>query len=112
MVSGLSKASLLVASPNQVSAAIFPDPPGEEITSDPSSKIVILHLQDGVYYELNESGSRVWGLVQQPCYLGTIFDTLVSEYDVDSQRCWEDLLMLLEDMLRRGLLEIKDGSDA
>ena len=111
MVSGLNKATLLVASSNQVSADVPSDLSAVESASSPSSNVVILHLQDGIYYELNETGSRVWELVQQPCRLGTIFDSLLCEYDVDSERCWDDLVALAQDMLARGLLEIKEETE-
>jgi hypothetical protein len=111
MVPSLNKATLVVASSNQVSADVPSDHAAVEPASSLSSNVVILHLQDGVYFELNETGSRVWQLVQQPCRLGAIFDSLLSEYDVDSETCWDDLVALAEDMLRHGLLEIKDATD-
>jgi len=97
----LTKASLLVAHPDQISADLSPDLSGD---------VVILHLKDGIYYELNETGARIWELIQQPCSLGTVLDALVADYEVDQQQCEADLLALIEDMVGRGLIEIKDGS--
>lgn len=97
----LTRASLLAASPDQISA---------DISRDLSGDVVILHLKDGVYYELNETGALVWNLVQQPCSFGAVLDALVADYEVDAQQCEADLLMLVQDMIGRGLIEIKDGS--
>ena len=99
----LTKASLLVASPDQVSADVTPDLSGD---------VVILHLKDGIYYELNETGARVWELIQQPCSLETVLDALLAEYEADAQQCAADLLALVEDMVGRGLIEIKDEADS
>lgn len=98
----VTRASLLVASPDQISA---------DISRDLSGDVVILHLKNGVYYELNETGARVWGLIQQPCSFGTVLETLLAEYDVDAKQCEADLLTLVHDMVGRGLIEVRDGSN-
>jgi hypothetical protein len=38
-----------------------------------------------------------------------VLDTLLDEYDVAPAKCEADLLSLVENMLRRGLVEIRDG---
>ena len=103
IMTNLSKAALLVASPDQVSADLSPDLSGD---------VVILHLKDGVYYELNRTGARIWSLIQQPCSLGAILDALLAEYEVDAQQCEADLLALLADMVEHGLVEIEDAENS
>ena len=98
----ITKSSLLVAHPDQISADVSPDLSGD---------VVILHLKDGMYYELNETGARIWELIQQPCSVGAILDALLVDYDVDTQQCEADLLVLVGDMVGRGLIEIRDGSN-
>jgi len=39
----------------------------------------------------------------------TSIQTLLDEYDVEYQQCSEDVLGLLEDMLSKGLIEVKNG---
>jgi len=97
----LSDKALLVASQEQVSADVSPDGSGS---------VVILGLKDGVYYELNETSARIWSLVQHPCTLRGIVDTIVAEYDVETRQCEADVLALVEEMVTRGLIEIQDGS--
>jgi len=100
MSSKLTTAAVLVASPQQVSTEL-PHPGG--------AHTVILGLRDGVYFELNEVGARIWQLLQQPCSLQTVLATLLDEYDVSPAKCEADLLSLVENMLKRGLVEIRDG---
>jgi hypothetical protein len=88
----------LVASQDQVSA---------DLSSDLSGQVVILGLKDGIYYELNEVGARIWNLIQQPRSVQSIIDTLLEEYDVSAAQCEADVLTLAEDMAGRGLIEIK-----
>lgn len=95
----LTRASLLVASQNQVSA---------DLSSDQSGDVVILGLKDGMYFELNEVGARVWHLVQQPRSIQSVLDTLLDEYDVSAAQCETDVFSLAEAMLKRGLVDIVD----
>ncbi len=99
MKTSLTKASLLVASQDQVSA---------DLASDQSGDMVILGLKDGVYYELNEVGTCIWRLIQQPCSVQSVVDTLLAEYDVPARQCLADVLALAEAMVKRGLVDIHD----
>jgi hypothetical protein len=101
MSSKLSTAAVLVASSEQVSTEL-PHPGG--------AHTVILGLRDGVYFELNEVGARIWQLLQQPRSLQSVLTTLLDEYDVSPVQCEADLLSLVDKMLQRGLVEIRDGA--
>jgi hypothetical protein len=101
MKNSLTKATVLVASQDQVSADLAPDQAGQT---------VILGLKDGVYFELNEVGARIWHLLQQPRSLQSVLDTLLEEYDVSPAQCEADLLTLAREMFRRGLVEVRDGT--
>lgn len=100
MKSKLTKESLVVVSPNQVSA---------DLPTENSTEVVILDLKDGIYYELRDVGARIWELIQQPCSVAAILDKLLAEYDVTAPRCEADLLALLEDMSEHDLIEISDA---
>ena len=102
MKTSLTKTSLLVASRDQVSA---------DLASDQSGDMVILGLKEGVYYELNEVGTCIWRLIQQPCSVQSVVDTLLVEYDVPARQCLADVLALTEDMVERGLVDIHDDPD-
>jgi hypothetical protein len=73
---------------------------------------VILNLEDGIYYGLDPVGSFIWNLIQNPRDFNEIRDLILEEYDVDNERCIQDLLELLNDLAAKGLVEIKDKKDA
>jgi hypothetical protein len=83
--------------------------PGQ-VSSDLAGEVVILGLQSGRYYTLDEVGADVWNLVQQPKTVRTIRDTILEEYDVDPSRCTEDLGELLQKLAAAGLIEIRHES--
>lgn len=102
MKATLNENSVLIASQAQVSA---------DLSSDMAESMIILNLKDGVYYELKEVGTRVWKLIQQPCSVQAILDTLLEEYEVDAEQCKADLFALLEDLASRSLVEIKSTEE-
>jgi len=90
----ISIASVVVASRNQISADLV----GER---------VILHLDKGFYYGLDEVGSRIWESLQRPKRVGQVLETLLERYNVDREQCQRDLLKLLEELLSENLIEMK-----
>jgi len=79
------------------------------LASEFGSEFVILNLQDGVYYGLEDVGARLWTLLQRLVAVATMRDVLVSEYDVDPGRCQRDLLALLTELASRGLVEVREA---
>jgi len=73
-------------------------------------EVVILNTESGVYYGLTAGGTRVWELLQKPCDANQVKDALISEYDVEPERCEEDVLALLQQMADAGLIELVNES--
>jgi hypothetical protein len=81
----------------------------DQVSANVADESVILHLKDGVYYGLDPVGARIWSLIQQPRTVSEVRDTIVTEYDVEPARCESDLLVLLEDLAAKRLIEIRGG---
>jgi hypothetical protein len=75
-------------------------------------EMVILSLQQGVYYGLDPVGARIWELLQQPRTVGEVREILLNEYEVEPERCAQELSALLAELLENGLIEFKHGSGA
>lgn len=73
---------------------------------------VILNLKDGVYYGLNIVGTRIWDLLQEPRTPPQIQEALLEEFDVDPDRCQQELMELLRDLIDHGLIQITAESPA
>ena len=80
----------------------------DQVSADLSGEAAILNLKSGIYYGLNEVGARIWKLVQESKTVSEIKDTLVREYDVESDQCETDLFALLAELLSKELIEVKD----
>ena len=80
----------------------------DQVSADLSGEAAILNLTSGIYYGLNEVGASIWKLIQEPKTVNEVKETILHEYDVDPGQCKADLLGLLEDLLSRGLIEVRN----
>ena len=78
-----------------------------QIFSELQGEAVILDINSGVYYGLNQVGASIWNLIQDPKTVKEIKDALLAEYEVDPQACETDILVLIEDLATKGLIEIR-----
>ena len=81
-----------------------------QLASDIGSETVILGLSSGRYYGVEAVGARIWQLIQEPAAVADVRQTIVSEYEVDPERCEADLLELLQRMIDAGLVEVRSES--
>lgn len=79
----------------------------DQVSCGLGSESAILNMKDGVYYGLDPIGTQVWNLLQTPRKIADIREVLLQEYDVEPERCDRDLIALLEDLLRAGLIEVR-----
>ena len=66
---------------------------------------VLVHLRTNRIFEVNATGLRIWELAGQGRTLGEIEDTLRGEFDVEPARLRTELLDLVSELSREGLLE-------
>jgi hypothetical protein len=77
------------------------------VSCDLVDEAAILNLKTGIYYGLDPIGARIWNLIQKPRQLNEILETLLNEYEVEKNRCQEDLIELLEQLAEKELVTIK-----
>jgi hypothetical protein len=81
----------------------------DQISSDLAGESVILQLKSGIYYGLNEVGSVIWQLINEPKTVQSLYDAVLAEYEVDTQTCENDVQVLLRDLLEAQLIEIRES---
>ncbi len=77
------------------------------ISTELEGEAVILDTAASEYYGLNEVGTRIWSLLQEPKTLDEIVDVLLEEYSVDRDQCEDDVRELLNQMTEKNLLEVR-----
>ena len=67
---------------------------------------VILNLEKGIYFGLEPIGTRIWRLIEKYHCLKDILKALLKEYEVEKNRCCEDLMKLVHALHKNGLVQI------
>jgi hypothetical protein len=67
---------------------------------------MILDQDAGVYYGLNEVGTFIWDLLQEPRSVGELCRKVATEYDVEQERCRADVEDLIEDLTENDLVRL------
>ena len=78
----------------------------EQVSCELAGSVAILHLGTGVYHSLDLVGARIWSLLQSPCRVAQLRDTLLAEFAVAADACERDLLALLHQLAAEQLIEV------
>ena len=74
--------------------------------SEIDSEAVILDVNSGTYFGLNEVSNRIWQLLQTPTASDRLIAQIIEEYEVAPEEAERDVQNLLHDMSNAGLLEV------
>jgi coenzyme PQQ synthesis protein D (PqqD) len=70
---------------------------------------VILNLASGVYFGLDETGTRMWHLIEQHHSLDAVLAALLEEYDAARETIEQDLIRLASELSEKGLLVVESS---
>lgn len=79
------------------------------VAADLDGGVVIMGHQQEQYYALNEVGGRIWQLIPTGLSLEEIQGVLLAEYDAPAEELWQDVLLLVSDLLQEGLISVQDS---
>ena len=77
-----------------------------QLSTTLADEVIILGLDDSMYYGLSGTGARIWELLQTPRTIDDLVTTIAGEFEVDRGRLEADLDVLLGDLESRGLIAI------
>lgn len=82
----------------------------EQVLSEIASETeaILFHVQSGSYYTLNEVGTLIWTLIQEPQTIADLYNQILTEYAVSPEICLDDLLIVLEELSIKELIEIRN----
>jgi hypothetical protein len=66
----------------------------------------LLNTRSNKYFALDEVGARLWALLKDNKGLNDVYQSLLSEYEVEPVQLEQDVLELVEHLLENGLVEI------
>lgn len=83
-----------------------------QLFSDLDGEAVILNLKTGVYHGLDAVGAKIWHLLQETRSVDDILKTLLEEYEVEPDRCMQELSVLLQELADQKLIEVRSEATA
>ncbi|MBL7196914.1 MAG: PqqD family protein [Candidatus Omnitrophica bacterium] len=69
------------------------------------NEAVILNLDNGYYYSLNEVGTRIWEAIDKQKSLDQVLSLLNEEYQLPERQLRSDLMGLVKDLEKEELIK-------
>lgn len=80
--------------------------PEDVIFRDLDGEAIILNLASGVYFGLDEVGTRVWLLLAESSSIRRAIEMMRDQYDVDPAVLERDVLELVSQLTDKGLVRL------
>lgn len=84
----------------------------DQVAADMDGEVMMMNIDTGKYYALNEVASFIWDRLVQPLSLRGICDAVQAEFDVSPETCERDARAFVENMVRDGMLQIEQSATA
>jgi hypothetical protein len=83
--------------------------PEQVLFRDLKGEAVLLDLESGNYYGLNETGTRMWSLLVKHGHVEPAFRILAEEYDIPSEQLQEELWGFVRTLTSKNLLVLYES---
>ena len=83
--------------------------PDDVLFREVDGEAVLLNIENGKYFGLDETGTRMWRLLSEHRTIGEACRRMLAEYDVEKKILEHDLLEFVEKLSSSGLLKIESG---
>ncbi|MEN2978574.1 PqqD family protein [Tistrella bauzanensis] len=70
-------------------------------------EVVLMHIDLGNYYGLDEIGSDIWTRLDAPQGVAALRDALIADYEGDAAQIEADLIELLDRMAEHDLVRVQ-----
>lgn len=79
----------------------------EVVAASLGTKSFLLHVNDWVYLELNDSGSYIWSLLEEGSTLEGVTGKLTQEFAVDPEVCIDDSAQFLRELEQKHFVRVE-----
>lgn len=80
----------------------------EPVAVEVDRTVVMMSVDQGMYFGLEGTGPRIWALLEQPRSVRQLCDALTREFAVDSEICRREVCTFLEELHRAQLIRFHD----
>jgi hypothetical protein len=75
-------------------------------------EIVMMSVENDMYYGMDIVGSRVWELLAHPQSVANVCEALMAEFDVDQETCHREVLAFVEKLYEYQVIQIVPSAAA
>ena len=68
------------------------------------NEMVAMSIENGKYYQLNETGSRILSLLDTPRSIGELCDEMAARYRVEGEVFRQDIFDFMKEMMQYGIV--------
>jgi len=76
----------------------------EMLTSSIDGETVMMSIKRGEYYGLGNTGSFIWENIEKLISIKDLVALIISEFNVEEKKCFEDILPFLKELLEKELI--------
>lgn len=76
------------------------------LSAEVDGEVVMLSIEQGCYYGLDDIGSDIWRRIQTPCSFAELVDNLITDYDADPVTIATDVQALLGRMAEQDVVTL------
>ncbi|HEX3010407.1 MAG TPA: lasso peptide biosynthesis PqqD family chaperone [Syntrophomonadaceae bacterium] len=77
------------------------------VLAELDGKVVMMSIENGQYYGLDEVGSIIWEMMSEPVQVKNVINRLMQEYEVTREECEKDVMAFLEKLHEKKLIILK-----
>ena len=75
------------------------------VCAEMDGDLVMMSIENGEYYGIGGVGTRIWELLDQPTTIQRLVETIKTEFDIQEDRCRDDVLSFSEKLFELGLIK-------
>ena len=76
----------------------------EQIFSEIEGEVVLLNIETGRYFKIDEIGSDIWEMIEEQTKVSDLCIKLSKEYEITPEECQPDVIAFLEQLEQCDLL--------
>ncbi|MDD3230678.1 MAG: lasso peptide biosynthesis PqqD family chaperone [Oscillospiraceae bacterium] len=75
------------------------------VTADLDGKTVMMSVENGKYYGMDEIATAIWRNIEQPIRVEQLVHILMDEFDVSEEQCQKDVIAFLTKLYNEILIK-------
>ena len=80
--------------------------PEDLVYQELDGEMVLLNMQSGQYFGIDEIGSKIWALLEEKVMPVDIVKRLITEYEVTEEDCQQQVAEFLDELAQEGLVKM------